>query len=143
MDSGFNGRVLELSPKSCALASLCSRLMRSLMSSSLRFLQTRCKTNQSPSLSKKFNDGGSRTASTSARFVDLLPCEHKKMLINATSTWLQLSNFVHEKSNLPLRQLNELGVENLESPPRDIRGRLQIRRPGQPTKSTKRCRSFR
>ena len=132
-----------MSPKSCALASLCSCLMRSLISRALRFLQTRCKTNQSPSLSKKFNDRVSRIASNSARFVDLLPCEHKKMLINATSTWLQLSNFVHEKSNLPLQQLRQLGFEILGSPQRDKRGRLQIQRPGQPAKSTKRCRSFR
>ena len=59
----------------------------------------------------------------------------------ASQKWKQKD--LAQKCNLPLQQLDELGFENLESPQRDIRGRLQIRRPGQPTKSTKRCRSFR
>ena len=72
-----------------------------------------------------------------------LPANVIIVLNNATSTHFQLSNFVHEKSNLPLQQLKQLGFEILGLPQRDKRGRLQIQRPGQPAKSTKRCRSFR
>ena len=46
------------------------------MRSALRFLQTRWRTSQSPSRSKKFKDGGSKMASTSARLVDFPPWKY-------------------------------------------------------------------